>query len=61
VNTCLYCGRPLDDNVKLRQLLTGYLWRIPQDLVPFVCSGWSGRQYKRLHRPMRLAPYEGAR
>lgn len=61
MSTCIYCGRPLTYQVKVSQLLTGGLWRIDQDLVPFVCCEWCGQRWEVERHPMRSRPYEVAR
>jgi hypothetical protein len=61
VNTCLYCGKPIGPREQLAQLLFSDRWGIAAALVPYVCSGWCGRQWERKHRPMRLEPFEVAR
>ncbi len=61
MTTCLYCGRPIGRLERLRQILTGCMWRVPPEFVPYVCCEWCGRQWVRRRRPMRLEAWESVR
>jgi hypothetical protein len=61
VNTCLYCGKPIGPREQLSQLLFGDRWGIAAPLVPYVCSGWCGRQWSKKKHSMKLEPFEVAR